>query len=77
MKKQVSSVTSDTNLCDRLLNGDFFLSRNMYVITGAFNCDNKRTWVGVLVHHAVLQPEEKHVITFSKDYCVFRLHAAQ
>lgn len=71
MQKQVSSITSDdTNLCDRLLNGNYFLNCNVYVITGAFSCHNKCTWMSVHVHHTVLQPEKKHIKTLGMDYCV-------
>lgn len=58
LKRKVSSVAStDTERCDRFLNGDRFMSGYVDVIAGAFKSHNKIPWISILVHHSVLQPE--------------------
>lgn len=61
MKTQFPSTASDdAKLCDGLLNGNYFLSDNVHLTAGAFNCHNKCTWIYIFVHHNALQPEKKH-----------------
>lgn len=62
MKRQFPSIASDdTKHCDGLLSGNYFLSCNVCVTAGTFNCHNKCTWMYIFVHHAALQPEKKHI----------------
>lgn len=59
IKRHVSSVApDDTNLCNRLLNGNYPLGCNDSFTVGAFNFHNEHIWISVSVHHGAPRPEK-------------------
>lgn len=60
MKKQLLRETPNrTKLCDGLLNGYYFLSRNLYVTMATFSYADKWAWVWIFVSHTSLLPGSK------------------